>query len=110
MTDTPLPEATKVPCVQCPWLRTSAPGWLGPHDPATWLDIVHGESPIACHLTIDHDGQPWDQVRQCAGAAIFRANIWKLPHNPNIARGPRDTDTVFAWNDEFTDHHTRSNT
>lgn len=108
-----LPEVTAKPCNDCPWRRNSLPGWLGPFNAGEWLLLAHGEAAIACHLTIadsDEDGNgDWNQpgMRQCAGAAIFRANICKSPRNPEIARLPQDRENVFSWNDEFIAHHER---
>lgn len=106
-----LPEVTKTPCNECPWRRDATPGHLGPHDAQTWALGAHGESAIACHSSIkDGHGRgeaEWDDpgLRQCKGAAIFRANIHKLPRDPAIAVGPKDTTTVFANNAEFITHH-----
>jgi hypothetical protein len=108
-----LPEPTKVPCPECPWLRVSAPGWLGPYTADEWLTLAHSDSPIACHTTITETNEEgegdWShpQMRQCQGAAIFRANVFKSPRHPSIARAERDTEMVFTWNDEFRAHHNR---
>lgn len=102
-----LPSATVRPCNECPWRRNSAPGWLGPYDAQKWLDIAHGEAPIACHQTICED-ESWEGgVLQCKGAAIFRHNLFKLPRNPEVAIGPSDVVTVFRTNQEFLAHHER---
>jgi hypothetical protein len=103
-----LPEATKVPCNECPWVRTSAPGWLGPYTAREWVALAQSDSPIACHTTITEDGQ-WDTpgIRQCKGAAIYRANVLKSPRHPNVARAQADTETVFTWG-EFEAHHERN--
>lgn len=108
MTD--LPEACVTPCNECPWRRKSAPGWLGPFTAEEWLALVHSDVPIACHVTIPEGGHDddWSQpgLRQCAGAAQFRANVFKSPRNPQVARAAeRDEETVFKWNDEFLAHH-----
>lgn len=100
-----LPEATARPCAECPWRRDSRSGHLGPNTAEEWAELAHGESPIACHMTIESDDQPWPELRQCAGSAIFRANICKSPRNPEVAVGQQDTKTVFAWDDEFIAHH-----
>lgn len=108
-----LPGATPHPCDECPWVRSSAPGWLGPHSAQEWTALAHSDEPIACHKTIkdvDDDGlADWrhPSLRQCRGAAIFRSNIMKSPRNRDVATGPRDTDTVFKWDDEFIAHHLR---
>jgi hypothetical protein len=106
------PEACNVPCSECPWRRVSAPGWLGPHSAEMWTDMAHGEVAIACHSTLPMGGDAlgedvWDEpgVRQCAGAAIYRANVCKSPRHPDIARFTADRDTVFGWVTEFQEHH-----
>lgn len=100
----------KRPCTECPWRRDSLRSYLGPHDADEWLAMAHGESQIACHVTIPEgtpeDGSDLHEMTQCAGAAIFRANVFKSPRWATADEHlPRDTDTVFAWNDEFKDHH-----
>lgn len=105
-----LPPATPNPCNDCPWVRTSIPGWLGPHTPQEWTDQAHGEVPIACHQTIvaDEDGVgDWNhpKMRQCRGAAIYRANVCKSPHREDIAVGPVNKEAVFARRTEFEAHH-----
>lgn len=106
---TALPEVAATTCNQCPWRRKSAAGWLGPYDADEWLAIVHSDAPIACHITIDED-EDWEAegLRQCAGAARYRANVFKSPRNPEVARGPVDHDRIFSRDSEFRDHHNRS--
>lgn len=101
-----LPEVTKKPCNECPWLRTARRGHLGPNTAVEWAEIAHGEGPVACHETIKYTGQDWKEMRQCAGMAIFRANIFKTPRHPRVVRADeRNTELVFAWDDEFIAHH-----
>lgn len=103
-----LPEATAKPCNECPWVRTALPGHLGPNTAEEWAELAHSDSPIACHMTITDESWADPNMRQCAGSAIFRANIWKSPRHPNVARAKeRNTEAVFAWDDEFIAHHTR---
>jgi len=75
--------------------------------------MAHGEAAIACHKTIvstDENGEgDWadPKMRQCAGVAIFRSNVFKEPRNPQITTLPADHEKVFSWNNEFIEHHTR---
>lgn len=75
--------------------------------------MAHGEEPIACHTSIpDSDESPddvflgWDEpgALQCAGAAIYRANVHKSPRDSAIAILPADLETVFGFG-EFREHH-----
>ena len=98
------PEACDQPCRECPWRKDSAPGWLGPQSADEWLRAVHGETPIACHMTIPRSGGWGRKTKQCRGAASFRANVFKTPMNSTVAVGPRD-DSVFGSDAEFRAHH-----
>lgn len=105
-----MPGLVPKPCSECPWVRTSMRGWLGPATAEQWCEIAHSDLPIACHQTIretDDDGHgDWSQMKQCMGAAIFRENVGKLPrdHRILVADAP-DTELVFAWDNEFIEHH-----
>lgn len=100
-----LPEVRKEPCFDCPWRRNAAPGWLGPHTAEEWEQIAHGEAAIACHITLDGD-KGWESagVLQCAGVAIYRANVCKQPKDPAVAVLPADKDLVFSFG-EFVEYH-----
>lgn len=106
-----LPEAKHEPCRECPFRRASAAGWLGPYDADEWVQLVHSDEPIACHLTLGvsspEDDDAWDRdgVKQCAGAASYRANVCKSPRDPSVAIGPADRENVFANPMEFKAHH-----
>lgn len=103
-----LPPAVARPCNDCPWRRRAAPGWLGPYPPEGWLEIAHSDQPIACHRTIEQDGD-WEteRIRQCAGAAIFRQNVAKSPRPGDDAAHAfePDKENVFATDAEFVEHH-----
>lgn len=106
---TSLPEVRRTPCFDCPWVRTAAPGWLGPYTAEKWVELAHSEVAIACHTTIEADETgygDWEdgKILQCAGAAIYRSNIAKMPRNPEVATLPADRDLVFGFR-EFEAHH-----
>lgn len=84
------------PCGDCPFRRDAIPGWLGTMSPEQWLLAVHGEARIDCHA---HIGP------QCAGAAIYRANMAKRPRDASLLRLAADRDTVFASPSEFKEYH-----
>lgn len=67
--------------------------------------MIHSDVPIACHKTITADGEETTYSHQCAGAAIYRANVHKLPRDPAVVTMPADRTTVFATDREFLDHH-----
>jgi hypothetical protein len=87
----------KKPCADCPFARTALPGWLGSMTVPEWLIAIHYDASIDCHCTTN---------MQCAGAAIFRANVCKIPHSTQLKLEP-DRQLVFARDQEFIDHHTK---
>lgn len=75
------------PCGDCPWRRDALEGWLGNLTADAWLAAAHGDARIDCHTLIGP---------QCAGSAIYRANVCKLPRDPATLRLPADRRNVFA--------------
>jgi hypothetical protein len=84
------------PCSDCPFARKALAGWIGSLSIDEWVRAVHGEARIDCHTL---DGA------QCAGAAIYRANVWKHPRNPELLVLPADRERVFGNPVEFRMHH-----
>jgi hypothetical protein len=84
------------PCGDCPWRRDSLAGWLGGLDVMTWLRGAHGDEQIECHTRTG---------AQCAGAAIYRANVCKMSRDPQVLRLQADRARVFATPQEFKEHH-----
>lgn len=85
------------PCADCPWARTALSGWLGGASVDSWLADAHGDGSVPCHTTTN---------QQCAGLAVYRANVAKSPRDPSALRLKRDAGTVFAGPEEFREHHT----
>ena len=89
------------PCKDCPWRRIAMPGWLGEqYSPEEFVAIAHSEMQFPCHRTIEQREQ-----HQCAGMAIYRANVVKIPRDPSTLRLPADKSAVFAAAPEFVEHH-----
>lgn len=84
------------PCSDCPWARASLNGWLGTATPEEWVQTAHGEARIECHTK---------KGAQCAGAAIYRANVCKSPRDQTLLRLESDKTRVFAAPSEFLEHH-----
>jgi hypothetical protein len=61
-----------------------------------YVQMAHGEQQIDCHTKVGP---------QCAGAAIYRANVLKMPRDNSVIQLPMDTDTVFKTPMEFIAHH-----
>lgn len=76
------------------------PRWLGDLTAEEWLAHAHGESLLNCHTL---------KGPQCAGAAIYRRNVAKLPRPPALIL-PADREAVFSSRAEFTAHHSKTPT
>lgn len=82
-------------------------GWLGGADVDDWVQAAQGEEEMACHaITIQSPLDNGDvKPVQCAGAAIYRANICKLLQDPKAFQLEANEDLVFASPVEFVEHH-----
>ena len=85
------------PCSDCPWSRNSLNGWLGGYSAEAWIAEVKSDDKIQCHVF---------KNQQCAGSAIYRANVCKSPRNPEVLKLPKNTNIVFSFG-EFEKHHNR---
>ena len=91
-------EQHKNPCSDCPFARTALSGWLGGMSKEKWVHIAHGDTWVDCHALKGH---------QCAGIAIYRANVCKRPRSSEVLILPKDKEKVFATPDEFLNHHAK---
>lgn len=105
------------PCKDCPFSRTVTPGALGGSTCETFIGQAFGPFLLPCHKTHTRNMYDSDQEfraqalhkSQCAGAAIFRANMGLSGIMPEgIHKLPANTDTVFANPVEFYVHHKRT--
>jgi hypothetical protein len=92
----PAARQHKKPCSDCPFSRKALRGWLGGTTADEWIASVHGEALVECH-TISN--------QQCAGAAIYRANNYKVCRRTDALRLPPNTELAFASPQEFLNHH-----
>lgn len=87
----------RTPCADCPWARTALNGWLGGNTADEWLQMAHSETLVPCHVI---------ENQQCAGIAIYRRNVMRLPHHPLLILDA-DKTKVFATPNEFLEHHAK---
>ncbi len=95
------------PCKQCPFRRVGLPGYLGGSTPETFMGQAHGEFYLPCHMTYINGNPREFASPQCAGAAIYRANVCKAPRSAFTLQLPADKDKVFAAPAEFIAFHKR---
>lgn len=103
----------KTPCPSCAFRRDITPGALGGSTPETFIGQAHGPFQIPCHT---HYGErsysevhaQCEAIPQCAGAAIYRANVGVAEALPEqLHQLPADKQLVFASPAEFIAHHQR---
>ena len=112
------------PCNECPFLKTSPAGYLGPWHPEDLLAVL-ANYPFACHQTIHNSDDdppiledPQDEfsdprLEACAGAAIFLNNKLEISRHRFTASYQRQMKqvsenvlcTVFRTRAEFIEHH-----
>lgn len=106
-----IPDDTKKlqrPCNECPYSKTVTPGALGGSDPSVYVGQGHGPFWLPCHKNVDFKDPNWKQdteVQQCAGAAIYRANVGRDIVMPgSLHKLPAD-ESVFQSPAELLAHH-----
>lgn len=108
----------KKACRECPFRRTSVPGWLGsasfdPNPGQSFL-VQHWfqDVPLPCHMQVNwekDDSQEQATVKPlCYGLLTMMKNSCKMPHDRGLAAAvaamERDPE-FFSFPQEFYDHH-----
>ena len=100
------------PCAGCPFRRDIKPGYLGGSPLTCYVGQISGPFILACHMSSEYSSKPDEsclEMPQCAGAAIFRANVGVAEKMPKaFHRLPHDYASVFATFAEFFAHHTKT--
>lgn len=91
-------EQHKKPCGDCPWRRKALNGWLGNMSAQEWVEAAHSDAIIECHTLLG---------AQCAGAAVYRRNTFKLAYPPNL-KLEANHETVFSNRQQFLEHHRKA--
>lgn len=105
-------------CPECPFRRTSAPGYLGSasYDPDAFINPHwYSDLRLPCHMRVDWEAKNIDeQVEQaglCEGFLIMSANSCKLHFNTEVRAAQElvntDRENFFTWFTEFCEHHRR---
>ncbi len=108
----------KNPCKGCPFLKVSAPGWLGSRQifrgqPEKYLQVMQDE-PIPCHSEVKYGGKSDSKLREaaykhpCVGSLQFLRNTFTMPREKRYAalrQASRCNSAVFETRNEFIDHH-----
>ena len=98
------------PCQDCPFRKSSAPGWLGPWEPDQILHEAIDREGFVCHRTVNTPQLQW-----CAGAALMLNRTLKISRDRDYAAyqkllksNPIEIqESVFGSRDEFLVHHVR---
>ena len=105
------------PCLQCPFRKGSAQGWLGSYTPAMIIEHIQKEVPFPCHPTVDYEAPNWREtiftedtkVQACVGFLILGRKLAKLPRDPETGehamRLDRNHPDVFETVADFIRHH-----
>lgn len=93
------------PCKECPWLKNSLRGYLGPEDPEYFASVFHQDFEYPCHKTKD---TPEEEV--CTGLVYTRVNSCKSARTPGQLKNKEDSlrgkpNNCFRNIHEFLDYH-----
>jgi hypothetical protein len=93
------------PCKECPFSRTIEPGNLGGSAPEVYVGQIVLPFWLPCHCSANYRGKETDvnEVSQCAGAAIMRANLGV--HVPRALLSLPPGPDAFESLAEFYAHH-----
>lgn len=100
----------KKPCKECPYLKTSAKGYLGESsgNPQEFLYQLESPEVHPCHLTVDWEEEDYSKATTCVGALQFMNNSCKKSKFPAIAKEQAEAgknEDVLAFNHNFINHH-----
>lgn len=98
---------SRKPCDECPFRRDIEPGFLGGSPAGVYVGRTLGPFILNCHKAPGYRLNPRDpNGLQCAGGAIFRANIGVAEIMPGaILTLEPDAEIVFTSAAEFLAHH-----
>lgn len=101
MSQPPPPDTKRLtrPCRECPFRRDPHPAAYGQADPLALVGQAFAPFVLPCHTDPNYAGKGTDcsGVQQCAGAAIFRANVGvPVPPAGPIHTLPADPGGVYA--------------
>ncbi len=73
----------KKACTECPFLKTSLPGWLSSYTTEELHRLVMSENPFPCHMTHDEEisfsEAGTEKYPLCFGAMAFMKKNFKMP-------------------------------
>lgn len=98
----------KSPCNTCPFNKKVKPGELGGSHPMVYIEQIHGPYWLPCHSHTNYKDPNWKRdfsKPQCAGAAIFRANLQIDNKMPEFLHHLPASNQVFKNEEEFLLHH-----
>lgn len=72
-------------CKQCPFRKTSAPGWLGDYTAGSVFSSIWKGFPFFCHTTINYEDPMWEEKalkkgKLCVGGLAFALRIKAPDH------------------------------
>ena len=100
---------TKKPCSECPFVKGSLQGWLGPWTAPNFIRQLMSEDGQMCHSTITEDGVITPGTQICTGGLICANKSAKSYRNPDLRKLQeevgKDDNVMTAF--EFKQYHKR---
>lgn len=105
-----------IPCMECPFRKDSAPGWLGGETmDDTYHHLMTAELPFPCHNT--RNGESIESTSHCVGAMLFAGKAGKQFRNTELEEVrqhyrntvPQEVKDNILSPPEFRSHHQFAN-
>ena len=96
------------PCKECPFSKTIEPGRTGNSSPTILIGQAYGPFFLPCHMdpAYTRDRRSTDLL-QCAGAAVFRANVGVAEKMPEALLQLPASHDAFETPEELIAHHAK---
>lgn len=108
-------QSRRAPCKECPYLKTSAKGYLGEASgkPIEFLQQLDLPEVHPCHKSVNWEKENLDTCDGshpiCTGALQFMSNSCKIHKNPAIQRLQKEagkSEDIISFPHNFIKHHT----
>lgn len=100
-------EKLRTPCRECPFSPKVPQGCTGGSHPSVYIGQAQGPFTLSCHMPEAYKQDQRDLNNlQCAGAAIYRANVGVAARMPQMFLSlPADKELAFPGPVELLMHH-----
>ena len=80
------------PCIECPYLKGSMPGYFGGNDPQEYAHALHADTIVPCHMRSTYDDdEEVSEVTICVGHLMAQKKVCKSNSHPEAVKALKST-------------------